>query len=61
MADLSHLPPLERAKQYRTLAQEARLQAAKSNGESQAVFIRFAGLWEQLAREAEDDIEAGQH
>jgi hypothetical protein len=55
------LPPLERAKQYRALAQEARLQAAKATGESQAVFIRFAGLWEQLAREAEDDIEAGKH
>jgi hypothetical protein len=57
----SHLPPLERAKQYRALAEEARLQAAKSDGEAQASFIRFAGLWEQLAREAEDDIEASKH
>jgi hypothetical protein len=61
MADLSHLPPLERAKQYRALAQEARVQATKSTGQAQAFFIRFGGLWEQLAREAEDDIEASRH
>jgi len=52
---------LERAKQYRAMAQDARLQAAKSTGEAQASFIRFAGLWEQLAREAEEDIEASKH
>jgi hypothetical protein len=60
MADLSHLPPLERAKQYRALAQEARVRAAKSTGEGHLSSV-LPGLWEQLAREAEDDIEASKH
>ena len=61
MASLWNLQSLESEKKYAALAQEARLQAAKSTGEAQATFIRFAGLWEQLAREAEDDIEASKH
>jgi len=37
------------------MAQNARLEAAKSTGEHKLGFIRIAGHWEQLAREAEED------
>jgi hypothetical protein len=57
MTEMSKLPPLVRAKRYRELAQESRIQAAHSKGEQQAAFIKFAGQWEQLAREAEAETE----
>ena len=57
MTELSQLPPRERAKRYRELAREARLQATGSKGEAQIAFVKFAGQWEQLAREADDDAE----
>ena len=60
MVDLGHFPPLERAKRYRALAEEARLEAVKSTGDARPAFIRFAGR-EQLARGAEEDIEASKH
>ena len=57
MTEISKLPPRERVKRYRDLAHEARVQAANSKGEVQAAFIKFAGQWEQLAREAESEAE----
>ena len=57
MLDLSQLPVEERVKRYRALAQDARLQAAKSTGETKTAFIQYAGQWEQLAREAEEDLD----
>jgi hypothetical protein len=49
----SRLSPAERAKHYRILAGDARLKAAKCNGQMQAALIQIAGHWEWLAREAE--------
>lgn len=58
MSGFSHLSHRERAARYRALAREARLKAAQCTGEMQASFIKFAGQWEQLAREADNDAEA---
>ena len=44
--------PRQRAKWYKDQAQEAREQAAKSQGAMRAAYIEIAGHWEQLAREA---------
>jgi hypothetical protein len=55
MTEISELPPGERAKRYRELAREAVHQAANSKGEARAAFTKFAGQWEQLALEAEND------
>jgi hypothetical protein len=52
---MSQLPPRERAKAYRALAHKARIKAAQSKGEQQAHFIKLAGDWELLAKEAETD------
>ena len=57
MTEMSKLPPLVRAKRYRELAHEARVQAAHSKGEAQASFIKLADQWEQLAREAESEVD----
>ncbi len=58
MTEISELPPQERAKRYRELAREARVQAANSKGEAQAALIKFAGQWgAKLALEAENDAE----
>ena len=54
---LSKLPPRERAKRYRELAKEARIQAAHCKGEKQTEFIKIAGQWEQFAREADAEAE----
>ena len=58
MSELFELPPRERAKRYRKLAREARVQAANAKGEEQAAFIRYAGKWEQLALEADAETKA---
>jgi hypothetical protein len=58
MTEISELPPRERAKRYRELAREARVQASSSKGEAQVAFIKFAGQWEQLALEAESEANA---
>ncbi len=58
MSELSGLPPRERAKRYRQLAREARVHAANSKADERAAFVKFAGKWEQLALEAEAEIEA---
>ncbi len=58
MTESSGLPPRERAKRYRQLAREARVHAANSKAEEQVAFIRYAGKWEQLALEAEAEVEA---
>jgi hypothetical protein len=55
MTEISGLPRQERAKRYRELAREARVQAANSKAHTQAAFMKFAGQWEQLALEAEAD------
>ena len=55
MTELSDLPHRERAKRYRELGRSARLDAAASKGEVREAFIKVAGQWEQLAREAEAD------
>jgi hypothetical protein len=58
LSDTSKLPLPERAKRYRELGREARMKAASSKGEeAQASFIKLAGQWEQLAREAESDAD----
>jgi hypothetical protein len=59
MTEISELPPRERAKRYRELGREAAHQAANSKGEAQAAFVKFAGQWEQLALEAENDAKFG--
>jgi len=59
MRELSKLPPLVRAARCRELANEARIQAAHSNGEARASFIKFAGQWERLARQAEAETQTG--
>ena len=51
------LTPLERAKRHRVQAQEARLKAAQCTGEEQAAFVRLAGNWERLAREADEEAD----
>jgi hypothetical protein len=58
LSELSGLPPRERAKRYRQLAREARVHAANSKADERAAFVKFAGKWEQLALEAEAEIEA---
>jgi len=58
LSDISKLPPRERAKRYRELAKEARVHAAHAKGDEQAAFIKFAGKWELLAREVDDEAEA---
>ena len=57
MPESTRLSPLERAKKYRAQAREARLKATQCTGEIQASFIKLAGQWEQLAREADEEAE----
>jgi hypothetical protein len=59
MSVISEGRALERAKRYRELAHEARVQAAHSKGFPLhvAAYIRMAGRWEELALEA--DANAG--
>ena len=52
---MSQLPPRERAKAYRALAHQARVKAAQSKGDQQVHFIKLAGDWELLAKQAETD------
>jgi hypothetical protein len=58
LTEISKLPHRERAKRYRELAHEARIKAARSKGDTQASFKKFAGQWEQLALEADSDADA---
>ena len=58
MTELSELPIRERVTRYRELARGARHQAANSKGEARTAFIKFAGQWEQLALEAENDAKS---
>ena len=55
MSEISHLSSMERAKQYRLLAHEARLKAALHVG-LQDIFLRFATRWEQLASDVKGAI-----
>ena len=57
MSAISQLAPRQRAKRYKEQAQEARSQAAKSQGKMRAAFAEIARHWEQLALET--DAEAG--
>jgi hypothetical protein len=55
MSEVSHLSSKERAQKYRLLADEARLKAALHYAGLQAIFLRYATRWEQLA----SDVEGG--
>jgi hypothetical protein len=55
---ISELPPLERAKRYRQLADDARRKATMCIGEIQLSLIKQAGDWNQLAAEAEEEAKA---
>ena len=55
MSEVSKLPLEERVERYRARAHDARLKAATATGELQAGYVKLAGQWEQLAREAEDE------
>lgn len=50
------LPSGERAKRYRELANDARLEAHTAKGIAQASYLRLAERWERLAAEAEADM-----
>ena len=52
VTEISELPAAERARRYSELAREARIHAANSKGEEQISFIKLAGQWTHLAREA---------
>ncbi len=56
MPEFSHLPPKERARRYRELAQDARREAANSKGPAQQSYLLIAEQWEKLA--ADSDAEA---
>ncbi|THD79436.1 MAG: hypothetical protein E7812_10240 [Phenylobacterium sp.] len=54
MADLSGLPPGERAKHYRELSDMHRLLAGEApGGEARAAHLELAALWTRLASQAE--------
>jgi hypothetical protein len=57
MTAISKARAAERAKRYRELAREARVQAArfKSVPRYEGAYLRMAGRWEALALEAEED------
>ena len=59
MTEFDRLRPAERAKQYRTLAKDAKRQARQSTGEIQDTFNKFAAQWERLALDAEAGKEWG--
>ena len=56
MAEFDDLPPLQRAKRYRALAQDARREAANAKGALRQSYILSAEKWEKLADELEGDI-----
>ena len=60
MTESSRLPLGERAKRYREFARSARLSATTAKAELRDSYIKLAGQWEQLAREADEEAkEAG--
>jgi hypothetical protein len=58
--EFSHLPPKERAKRYRELAQDARREAANSKGAAHQSYLIIAEQWEKLARDAEAEAQKNQ-
>ncbi len=51
--DFSHLPPLERARRYRDLAEDARCEAENAKGAARESYRLIATQWEQLAEDIE--------
>jgi len=60
MPEFSHLPPKERAKRYRELAQDARREAASSKGAANKSYLIIAEQWEKLAADAEAEDQKNQ-
>jgi hypothetical protein len=58
MTAISEAVASERAKRYRELAYEARVQAAlcKRTPRYEQAYVHMAERWEELAREAEEDV-----
>ena len=56
MSDIAKAVASERARRYRDLAREARVQAARCKGVAryEAAYLRMAGRWEEFALEAEE-------
>ena len=57
MTEFDDLPPLQRAKRYRVLAQDARDEAKKVYGALRESYLLSAEKWEAMAAEIEGDIE----
>jgi hypothetical protein len=57
LAQISKVPAAKRAARFRERAHQARVQAAHCKGEAQESYIKIAGQWEQLAREADAEAE----
>jgi len=53
VTDFSQLPPLERAKRYRQLAEEARREASNAQGEARQSYCVIAEQWDRLAADVE--------
>ena len=53
MDDLSDLTPLERAKRYRALASQARVEAEQAQDDVRSDLLRVAASWERLAETVE--------
>ena len=49
MADLSELTPTERAKRYREIARQARVEAANAQEDARYALLQLAAQWERLA------------
>jgi hypothetical protein len=54
MTDISDLPPAERAKRYRQLADDAELEGRRAEGAARQSYTLIAATWRRLA----DEIEA---
>ena len=56
MAEFDDLPPLQRAKRYRALAQDARNEAAAAKGAPRQSYLLSAEKWDKLAEEIVGDV-----
>jgi hypothetical protein len=52
MAEFDNLPPLQRAKHYRALAEDARREAAAANGPARQSYLIIAENWDKLAADS---------
>ena len=58
VADLMDLPPPERLKRYRALADDARAEANRAKGPAHEMYVLIAGQWDRLADRLKDTVGA---